>query len=292
MASIGQIGNEPAGDDGDPQPTPRTVKSPPAGGYRFGGWNPANWGRWIYTGDPNAPDAYLDAALNGPGGGGESVLGNSGRAKVALDVISVADPTPISDGLGAFLSYAQGNDAEARRELALAAIPGAAGQLGKLRKIGKVTGKVDDAIDVAKSVGSVRKGTDFIEGTGRLGGDLYDKSKLAKMEKYMEKRGVEFKVGDEFVPWGKAGGFAQDGSKLVLLSNPTKYEVWHELAHYVQFKKIGRALYEGLERSPKLNAPEEFVFNFLKNSFKRWNALTPDQQASAIRYIQKYRGIK
>ncbi len=38
---------------------------PPSGGYGGGGWNPANWPRWAYTGDPNAPDEYYNAGLEG-----------------------------------------------------------------------------------------------------------------------------------------------------------------------------------------------------------------------------------
>lgn len=56
---------------------------------------------------------------------------------------------------------------------------------------------------------------DFVDDTGRRGGDLYDTGKLAKLEDYLSRRGVTLKVGDEFVPHGMPGGFSRDGSTLV-----------------------------------------------------------------------------
>lgn len=65
-------------------------------------------------------------------------------------------------------------------------------------------------------------GSDFLENTGRLGGELYDTDTLRQLDKYLARRGVTLKVGDQFVPAGRAGAFSRDGSTLVLLSNPTK----------------------------------------------------------------------
>jgi len=135
-------------------------------------------------------------------------------------------------------------------------------------------------------------GSDFLENTGRLGGELYDTDKLRQLDKYLARRGVTLKVGDQFVPAGRAGAFSRDGSTLVLLSNPTKYEVWHELGHYVQFRKLGREAYEGLPRSLDFNAPEQFVFDLLENSEKRWNSLNFDEQQHATEYIERIGGFR
>ena len=140
---------------------------------------------------------------------------------------------------------------------------------------------------------------DFVGDTGRLGGQLYDPKKLAQLEGYLGRRGVTLKVGDEFVPAGKAGGFAAspDGSAtLFLRSNPTQYEVWHELGHFRHWRQLGAGDYLGLQRwsraNPVQDIPEQFVFDFLENAPKRWNALTFEQQQHAIRYIYRRGGIR
>ena len=143
--------------------------------YRYVGNSPTNgldplglWdlARWFWTSDRNASDEAYSAAM---GAAGESVLGNSDRAKTAFDTISYVDPTPISDTLSAGMSYAQGNDTQARQELAMAAIPGAAGQagkhLGKLRALGKYG---DDAAELAaqRRLVEMTGDTASINGTG------------------------------------------------------------------------------------------------------------------------------
>ena len=124
------------------------------------------------------------------------------------------------------------------------------------------------------------KGTDFM--TGRLGGELYDASKLAQPENYLSKRGVTLRVGDEFLPAGKAGGFNAAEETLSLRNNPTQYEVWHELSHYRQFKQLGPGAYMNQTRTLK----EQFVFDLLENSPRRWNNLNFEQQQHAIEYSQ------
>lgn len=144
-----------------------------------------------------------------------------------------------------------------------------------------------------------RSGTDFLDGMGRRGGQLYDPNKLAQLEGYLGRRGVTLKVGDEFVPAGKEGGFgaSPDGmATLLLRNNPTQYEVWHELGHFRQWRQLGAAEYLGLQRwsraIPVQDIPEQFVFDFLENAPKRWNALTFEQQQHAIRYIKGKGGIR
>jgi len=140
--------------------------------------------------------------------------------------------------------------------------------------------------------GNSLRGADFLGDTGRLGGQLYDPKKLAQLEGYLGRRGVKLRVGDEFLPPGKAGGFAQDGSSLSLKSNPTQYEVWHELSHFRQFQKLGSEAYQALPRTKGFNAPEQFVFDLLENSPKRWNGLNLQEQQHAIRYIERIGGFR
>jgi hypothetical protein len=44
----------------------------------------------------------------------------------------------------------------------------------------------------------------------------------------LKKGGVRLRVGDEFLPPGKGGGFNYNTGELILKSNPTQYQVWHE----------------------------------------------------------------
>ena len=43
-------------------------ESPQPGGYSGGGYNPLNWMRWLYTGDPNMPDEHWSTAAREGGG--------------------------------------------------------------------------------------------------------------------------------------------------------------------------------------------------------------------------------
>ncbi|UQZ77759.1 hypothetical protein C2I17_23540 [Niallia circulans] len=148
------------------------------------------------------------------------------------------------------------------------------------------------------------KGTgkiDYVEETGRLGGKHYSEKDLKLLGNYLEKRGVTLKVGDEFLPPGKGGGFNYNTGELVLKSNPTQYEVWHELSHYIQYKQIGKEAYSNLPRTSgpvpmndltKFNAPEQFVYDMLSNNPKRWNSLNEAEQLHANWYITQYGGIR
>jgi len=78
----------------------------------------------------------------------------------------------------------------------------------------------------------------------------------------------------------------------VLGSHPTYYEVWHELSHYIQYRRIGKEVYMALPRSSDYNTPEQFVFDMLENSPKRWNALTYEEQQHAIDYIERIEGFR
>ena len=165
----------------------------------------------------------------------------------------------------------------------------------------RVAGRFDDVARVGKNAGvAPNRILDAVEGTGRHGGNLYDTEKLAKLQPYLERRGVALKVGDDYLPPNMGGGFAsfENGkAELVLRSNPTEYEVWHELSHYVQWKKIGPDAYRDLPRwtpkNPIQDVPEQFVFDFLENSKdRRWYRLNFDEQQYAIDYIQRRGGSR
>ena len=130
---------------------------------------------------------------------------------------------------------------------------------------------------------------------GRLGGRLYGQEKLARLARYLARRGVALKVGDEFVPTGTYGAFKYVGAgspAILLRSNPTQREVWHELGHYLQYRKIGPEAYRALPRNLDENTPEQFVFDLIENSPKRWQSLTFEEQQHMIEYIERIGGFR
>ena len=135
------------------------------------------------------------------------------------------------------------------------------------------------------------RGMDFMSKVGSRGGKIYDPQKLEQLKGYFERRGITLEVGDQFVPVGKSGGFDGTHRKMVLRSEPTEYEVWHEVGHYRDYQKKGAKIYNDPEVHPSV-AREQVVFDMLQNSSKRWNALTLEEQEHAIWYIQYVGGIR
>ncbi|MBR6537597.1 MAG: hypothetical protein IKT67_10395, partial [Lachnospiraceae bacterium] len=166
-------------------------------------------------------------------------------------------------------------------------------------KNGKTVGLEAVVESGSGSVADFMNKTDFIDETPRLNGTLYGSKKLQQLENYLGRRGIEVKVGDEFLPPGKAGGFNAETGKLYLRSNPTQYEVWHELSHYIQYQKIGKEDYLALPRTVgenldlgAFNAPEQFVYDMLSNNPRRWGRLSYEEQIHANWYITTYGGIR
>ncbi|WP_414852253.1 zincin-like metallopeptidase toxin domain-containing protein [Brevibacillus sp. IT-7CA2] len=159
---------------------------------------------------------------------------------------------------------------------------------------------VKNLVDAARKGKKTTANIDYIEENGRLGGKIYSEKDVKLLGKYLEKRGVTLKVGDEFLGAGKGGAFDATNGALYLRSNPTQYEVWHELSHYIQFRKIGKEGYLKLPRTQgqvpmedlsKFNAPEQFVFDMLSHP-KRWNMLNEAEQRHANWYIDNFGGIR
>jgi hypothetical protein len=109
------------------------------------------------------------------------------------------------------------------------------------------------------------------------------------LEKYLAKRNVTLRVGDKFLPEGAGGSFDAIHRTLTVGSNPTEYEVWHELSHFIQYRKLKPMKYLGQIRTRTFNAPENFVFNMLRGT-RRWGLLNEAEQSHAIWYIESYGG--
>ena len=93
---------------------------------------------------------------------------------------------------------------------------------------------------------------------------------------------------------GKAGTFVTypDGrARLLLKADPTNQLVWHELGHFVQWRRIGSEAYRALTRSTSFNAPEQFVFDLLERP-DRWRRLTPQFPIDSAEYIEEVGGFR
>lgn len=159
--------------------------------------------------------------------------------------------------------------------------------------------RVQAAMQATAGAMQAQASVDFLEQTGRLGGVLYGERRLALLKQYLHRRGVDLFVGDEYLDFGQAGGFAiyQDPGRrpaILLGTNPTQYEVWHELSHYLHYRRIGREAYLKLPRSPngiRVDA-EQFVFDMLENNERRWFGFTDDERIHASTYILENGGIR
>jgi hypothetical protein len=127
---------------------------------------------------------------------------------------------------------------------------------------------------------------------------LYGERRLAKLKNYLDRQGVDLFVGDEYILPRQAGGFyvyEDQGRRpaMVLRSNPTRYEVLHELSHYIHYKRIGREAFINLPRSRAWNAAEQFVYDMLSNNEHRWwHHLNDAERIDANEYIDYIGGIQ
>ncbi len=136
--------------------------------------------------------------------------------------------------------------------------------------------------------GASNRGLDAIE-NWRLGGKLYNPAKLDTLSSYLNKRGFKLRLdGDDVLPPNVAAGFDGVKKEIILRRNATELEVFHELSHLRQYQQIGPDAYNALSRIEK----EQFVFDLLENSKKRWYGFSEAERLSAIDYILRIGGIR
>jgi len=177
-----------------------------------------------------------------------------------------------------------------------------AGDYGQAAVVGGATGALTGAINglgraisrwlsveagAAGRAVPIAGGLDKIE--GRLGGELFPQSQLPALERYLGNRSVSLHVGDDLLPKHVAGGFNAETGQLFLRSSPTRYEVQHELSHFIQARKLGLEAYSAQSRGQK----EQFVYDMLSNNTKRWaGQLNEEQREHASGYILRVGGIR
>lgn len=169
------------------------------------------------------------------------------------------------------------------------------------------SGLADVVLGLGLSTAAIRNATvikskssqlDYVTNTGRLDGTLYSSKDLVLLENYLKKRGIELKIGDKYLPANKGGAFNAETGTIILKDNPTRYEVLHEVSHYIQYKNIGKGAYKNLPRAGKtfdtkqFNAPEQFVYDMLSNNTRRWKSFTEAERMHANWYINNFGGIR
>jgi RHS repeat-associated protein len=241
------------------------------------GHEPADWGRSI-----NETIQSWEFGLTSNGTGWGSILWNTTLGSTSTAAQMFPDLLLFGDSVGSV----SGNPNATRLEWAGAIIT----DLGRGATIaggaGAAAAKGLKAASILGQSTLAATETDFM--AGRLGGELYSADKLKKLESYLDRRGFKLQIGDEFLPAGKAGGFNATERTVMFRSNPTKYEVWHELSHFNHLRKTGPDAYIKLSPIQK----EQYVFDFINNSPKRWGALNFDEQQHAIGYILRIGGIR
>jgi len=125
---------------------------------------------------------------------------------------------------------------------------------------------------------------------GRRAGTVVPDGVLSRLDWRLLRNKVALSRGaDDLLAEAGAGGMFRvykDGSATIFLrSNPTRYELLHELKHYEHFLDVGADAFKGISR---LNQ-EQFVFDALRRSH-HWAGFTAAEQAHALRYIRSLGG--
>lgn len=108
--------------------------------------------------------------------------------------------------------------------------------------------------------------------SGQLGGKLYSPEKLAKLQRYLERRGI-------YLDPARNGSF--DGVKgvMTLPQNPTLLNVRHELSHMLDFRKYGKDYYRRFTSFER----EEMVLDRLMNN-RIWGSLNDAERNWSLLY--------
>ncbi len=131
--------------------------------------------------------------------------------------------------------------------------------------IGRIRGLFGAADDLAPKGGLV----DFAS-SATTGDAMYGAERLAKLGRYLERRGFSLRLDDARLPAEKGGGFIAKSREILLRSDASKSQVWHELSHYLDFKRLGPNAYG------RLSYPlgrEQNVYDLLRRS-RHWDMMS------------------
>ena len=116
-------------------------------------------------------------------------------------------------------------------------------------------------------------------------GALYGEERLAKLDAYLRRRnsGIASNSDQALSAAGANGQFIawpNGQSKIVLRGNPSRYEVLHELSHYVDFRQRGFDAFKALENAKS----EQTVYDLLRSE-RRWWTFSNEERAHATLYV-------
>ena len=126
-----------------------------------------------------------------------------------------------------------------------------------------------------------------------VGGLLYGTERLGNLGRYLSRRSVTLVLDADIELAGNAGAFIahRNGTaRLLLRTDPTAELVWHELSHFVQWRRVGPEAYMRFPRMSGNHVPEQFVFDLLQRPI-RWDRLSPGYRLHMVDYIERLGGI-
>jgi len=117
-----------------------------------------------------------------------------------------------------------------------------------------------------------------------VGGQPYGKRRLDLLKRYLDKRGVDLVI-DENAVGGRFIVSRTGRPQFVVGPNSRTESVWHELGHYIHWRRVGGSeKYLALPREFGNNVPEQFVFDLLQQP-TRWERLSPEYRLRSVEYI-------
>ena len=151
-----------------------------------------------------------------------------------------------------------------------------------------------DVIDFSSRNTPVVPNSDIAQNAEKLyatGGQLYiqnDRDHLRKLANYLARRSVRLDVSPSVT---RASFRALDDGTAVISVPPdvTNETVWHELGHFIHWRRVGPEQYRNLSRDFGNNVPEQFVFDLLERP-ARWNRLSPEYRELMVDYIENVYG--
>lgn len=153
-----------------------------------------------------------------------------------------------------------------------------------------IAGELVEGVEALSSVesgfgGATGDTIDYSTADTHLGGKLYPRADLLKLEENLATRGIELRTGNAYLETGQAAGFDGVQRFMVLGDSPTEYQVAHEMAHLQHWEELGAEAYGDLSRLEK----EQFVFDKLTSS-ELWETLTDEERMHAVDYIESLGG--
>lgn len=145
------------------------------------------------------------------------------------------------------------------------------------------------SIDFSPRLGAVvpRSG-DLVSRLYATGGLPYGERRLALLEKYLARRGVTLVLDPNAI--GGSFSTLENGTAILRLPVNLPAEiVWHELGHFILWRRFGTEAYRRLPRVYGNNVPEQFVFDLLQCP-DRWDRLTPEYRLRMVDYIENFWG--